>query len=95
VFKRTRWLAIGAVAGSAGTVWAQRKVREQMDRTKPAHLASVAADATRRVGAVVRDAVSEGRQAASVRESELRGRMPPRPLPPRPTAPRLRAVPER
>jgi hypothetical protein len=75
VFKRVVWFGVGAAAGSAGTIWTQRKVREQMEKATPAHLASVASDATRRVGAAVREAVSEGRLAATEREAELRGRV--------------------
>jgi hypothetical protein len=75
VVKRLVWFGMGAAAGSVGTVWTQRKVREQMEKATPSHLATVATDATRRVGAAVRDAVTEGRQAANERENELRGRL--------------------
>ena len=75
MFKRVVWFGVGAAAGSAGTIWTQRKVREQMEKATPAHIATVAGDATRRVGAAVRDAVVEGRQAANEREAELRGRV--------------------
>jgi len=75
VFKRVVWFGVGAAAGSAGTIWTQRKVREQMEKTTPAHLASVASDATRRIGTAVREAMSEGRLAATEREAELRGRV--------------------
>jgi hypothetical protein len=75
VFKRVVWFGVGAAAGSAGTIWTQRKVRQQMEKATPAHLATVASDATRRVGAAVRDAVTEGRLAATEREAELRGRV--------------------
>jgi hypothetical protein len=90
VFKRIVWFGVGAAAGSAGTVWTQRKVRAQMERATPARIAGAASDAGRRVGAVVRDAVSEGRAAANDRERELRQRM----SPGAPT-PRLRALPDR
>ena len=32
MFKRVTWMGVGAVAGSAGTVYTQRKVKQQMER---------------------------------------------------------------
>ena len=32
MFKRVVWMGMGAVAGSASTVWAQRKVKTQLDK---------------------------------------------------------------
>lgn len=67
MFKRVIWFGIGAAAGTAGTVWTERKVRSQLDRVRPAALASSVQDA-------VRAAVAEGRSAARAREDELRSR---------------------
>lgn len=32
MFKRVTWMGLGAVAGSAGTVYTQRKVKQQVER---------------------------------------------------------------
>ena len=77
MFKRVIWFGSGMAAGAGGTVWAARKVRDQIDRAKPSHLAVVATDAARAAGTVVRDALSEGRVAARAREVELRDRFEP------------------
>jgi hypothetical protein len=89
MFKRVIWFGAGLAAGASGTVYAQRKVRAQLDKARPAHLVVVAGDATRRMGTAVRDAVSEGRAAARAREDELRTRLDP--PPPRAPTP-LRSV---
>ena len=80
MFKRVIWMGIGAAAGSAGTIWAERKVKTQIDRVSQ----SVADKATvQRVTGVARDrivdvrdtvvaAVSEGRSAKQTAESEMR-----------------------
>ena len=77
MFKRVIWFGGGMAAGAGATIWAAHKVREQIDRAKPSHLAVVAADAARAAGTVVRDALSEGRVAARAREVELRDRFEP------------------
>ena len=74
MFKRTFWFSAGIAAGASGTVWAQRKVREQLDRTTPSHLANRALREGRRVTDTVRLAIEEGRTAAAQREVELRDR---------------------
>jgi hypothetical protein len=74
VFKRTFWFGAGIAAGASGTVWAQRKVKEQLDRTTPGHLAGKALQGGRRVTETVRLAFEDGREAAAQREVELRDR---------------------
>ena len=86
MFKRVFYFGAGIAAGATGTVYAQRKVRAQLERAKPSHLVVVATDATKRVGTTVRDAVVEGRAAARAREDELRGRFDPSPQSPPPSA---------
>jgi hypothetical protein len=83
VFKRVFYFGAGIAAGASGTVYVQRKVKAQLDRARPSQIVVTAADATKRVGGVVRDAVSEGRAAARSREDELRGRLDPKPEPTR------------
>jgi hypothetical protein len=70
--RRLFWMGVGAVAGASGTVWAQQQVRRRIDRLAPDHVAVVAADAARRVGRQVVDAVAEGRDTMREREDELR-----------------------
>jgi len=67
MFKRVVWFGVGAAAGTVGTVWAERKVRSQIDRARPVNVA----DSARRA---VRVALEEGRTAAREREIELRER---------------------
>ncbi len=83
MFKRVFYFGAGVAAGATGTVYAQRKVRAQLDKARPSHMVVAATDATRRVGTTVRDAVVEGRAAARAREVELRGRFEPEPPPTR------------
>ncbi|HKY14852.1 MAG TPA: hypothetical protein VJM33_07985 [Microthrixaceae bacterium] len=93
MFKRIKWFGVGVAAGVGGTVWAHRKVREQMDKARPRQLVSTATGVAGRVGDVVRDAVAEGRAGARERENELRSRIEPSQSPPlRGPSPPLRAV---
>lgn len=72
--KRLFWLGVGAVAGASGTVWAERKVRTQIEALQPDHLAVAAGNKAISVGRTVVDAVLDGRDAMREREFELRGR---------------------
>jgi hypothetical protein len=67
MFKRVVWFGVGAAAGTVGTVWAEHKVRSQIDRARPINVAESARRA-------VRVALQEGRTAAREREIELRER---------------------
>lgn len=70
--RRLFWLGVGAVAGASGTIWAERKVRAQLDALAPDHLVVTAGHRARDVGRSVADAVAEGRGAMRAREAELR-----------------------
>lgn len=76
MFKRIVWMGVGAAAGSASTVWAQRKVKTQIERASekfaPSNAGKVVADR-------VRDAVAEGRAVMVETEADLRGRIDRRP----------------
>jgi hypothetical protein len=72
--KRLFWLGVGAIAGASGTVWAERKVRTQIEALQPDHLAVAAGHKAVAVGRTVVDAVLDGRDAMRDREFELRGR---------------------
>jgi hypothetical protein len=100
--RRLFWLGVGVVAGASGTVWAERKVRTQLDALAPDHLVISAGNKAKSVGRSVADAVVEGRGAMRAREDELRstydaprrpaGASMPRPEPSgRPTATRPRS----
>ena len=72
--RRLFWLGIGTVAGAAGTVWTERKVKERLDALAPDHAVRVAAEKAKGAGRTVVDAVAEGRSAMVEREQELRAR---------------------
>lgn len=80
--KRLFWLGVGAVAGASGTVWAERKVRTQIEALQPEHLAVAVGNKAISAGRTVVEAVLDGRDAMRDREFELRGRYD------RPVAPR-------
>ena len=42
--RRLFWLGIGTIAGAAGTVWTERKVKERLDALAPEHAVKVAAE---------------------------------------------------
>ena len=71
--RRLFWLGVGAIAGASGTVWAERKVRSQLEMLGPDHLVVTAGNKARDVGRSVADAVAEGRGAMREREAQLRG----------------------
>ncbi len=72
--RRLFWLGIGTVAGAAGTVWTERKVKERLDALAPEHAVKVAAEKAKDAGRTVVEAVTEGRAAMAEREQELRAR---------------------
>lgn len=77
MFKRVRWVSVGAVAGAAATVWSQRKVRDQIDQLQQKVTAQHALDLTKDRLVELRDtvtaAVRDGRAAQHDAERELRG----------------------
>jgi hypothetical protein len=72
MMRRVVWFAGGIAAGAAGAGYAKRKVGEAAKAMAPANVARGAARSMGRTGRRVADAVREGRQAAQVRERELR-----------------------
>ena len=70
--RRLFWMGVGAVAGVSGTVWAERKVKAQLDALQPDALVVTAGHKAKAVGRSVVDAVVEGRGAMRDREAELR-----------------------
>ena len=82
VVKRLFWMGVGAAAGASGTVWAQQKVKRQLEALGPDSVvagrrcvASAAGSRTKAVGRPsVVDAASEGRSTMREREDELKDR---------------------
>lgn len=70
--RRVIWFAGGLAAGAAGAGYAKRKVAITARRMAPNNVARGAVGTVRRSGRRVADAVREGRNAAQVRERELR-----------------------
>ena len=75
MMKRPFWFAVGAVAGVAGTVWAEQRVRRTVEqavaRLTPNNMANEAVGSVRQLGDRVRAAVEVGRQERDRREAEL------------------------
>ncbi len=76
MFKRVRWIGMGAVLGVGGSVWAQVSIRRRARRLRPGQALG---RLTTGLGSDLRDALDEGRTAMQEREAELRDRLrPPR-----------------
>ena len=73
MFKRVIWLGLGAAAGSAGTVWTQRKVKEQIDRARPSAILDRARSGVGELRDTLGAAIEEGRTAMRDSEREMRG----------------------
>lgn len=80
MFKRVIWWATGAVAGTIGSRWLERKakrvVAEKVAAAAPGEIARRLRTGVRARNAAtrskIRSAVDEGRSAANTRETELR-----------------------
>jgi hypothetical protein len=72
LFKRARWVTIGAAVGFGGSMWARRKMRATMVRYLPDQVAGRAIGRARSVGVDLRAAFAEGQTAMRERERELR-----------------------
>lgn len=74
MFKRLRWLILGALLGIAAYLWVTRRAREARDAVPDAgrDLARQATETVRDIADRLRDAVREGRAAMDERDAELR-----------------------
>ncbi|MHB1924323.1 MAG: hypothetical protein ACYCSJ_06515 [Acidimicrobiales bacterium] len=72
MFKRLFWLAVGTGLGFGMSFWIMRTVRSTIERYTPERVSSDLSQALRGLGADIRAAVGEGRQAMAERETELR-----------------------
>ena len=66
------WLTVGFGLGVGTTVAAAREVRKRVDRYQPNAVVDRATDQLARLRDQLADAVEAGREAARVREAELR-----------------------
>lgn len=73
--KRTFWFVTGTAAGLGSSLWVQRRVKVAVERYVPEKVQERAADAARRVGPAVRDALTEGADAMRLREAEMRAQV--------------------
>lgn len=79
MFKRLLWLLIGAGFGFGVSFWLMRFLRSTVERYTPERLSDDLASALRGLGADLREALSEGREAMREREAELRRELERRP----------------
>lgn len=77
--RRLFWLTVGVAAGSTGTLWAERKIRERLEQLTPEHAANVVVDKAKDAGNNVLVAISRGRETMADTERELRGKYSERP----------------
>jgi len=74
MIKRAIWLGVGASMGAWGSRWANRRMRNIVDKYAPAEVRNRVQDRARTAGGRVRSAVDDGREAMREREAQLRGR---------------------
>jgi len=75
MFKRLFWLCVGVGLGFGLSYWLARLLRQTAERYSPERVSNDVADGLRRLGADVRAAVAEGRDAMREREAELRAEL--------------------
>ncbi len=75
MFKRVRWMGVGAVAGVGASVWAQIRLRRTLGDHPSIETGARAASRLRSLTVDVRDAVVEGRHAMAEREDALRDQL--------------------
>ncbi|MGC8626802.1 MAG: hypothetical protein ACP5VR_04450 [Acidimicrobiales bacterium] len=80
MFRRAKWLGIGLVVGAGASKWAERKVRNRIERYFPAsRLGARVADRAREIASSkaqeLREAVEVARTGMEEAEAELRARL--------------------
>jgi hypothetical protein len=78
MFKRLFWLVMGAAFGFGVSFWLMRFVRETVNRYSPERVSGDVAGALRSLGADIRTAAAEGREAMRETEARLREELAPR-----------------
>ena len=79
MFKRLFWLTVGTIVGFSGSVWAQRRIRRQLERYHPDKVARQVSSGAKAFGEDVKAARAAGRDAMRQREAALRERFQPPP----------------
>ena len=72
MFKRLFWLTLGTIVGFTGSVWAQRRIRETIERYYPEQVARQVTTSVKGLGSDLRSAAAAGRAAMREREESLR-----------------------
>jgi hypothetical protein len=72
MFKRVRWMGMGAVAGVGASTWAQHRLRRTLQDHPSIQTGAGLVAGARRVARDVGAAVADGRQAMTQREATLR-----------------------
>ena len=72
MIRRLFWLSVGAGLGFGSSLWLQRRLREAVARYAPERLSADVTASVKGLGADVRLAVANGREAMRERETELR-----------------------
>jgi hypothetical protein len=75
MFKRLFWLLVGTGFGFGVSFWTMRFIRETVERYTPERVSADLTNAVRGLGADLRAAVAEGREAMHEREAELRAEL--------------------
>ena len=78
MFKRLFWLIVGAGFGFGVSFWLMRFVRETVNRYSPERVSTDLAQTLKSLGADIRAAASEGREAMREHEARLREELAPR-----------------
>lgn len=70
--RRAFWVALGLGAGATAALLASRWMRRKAERMAPAVIGRQARSGLQDLGQLVREAVSEGREAMREKEAEVR-----------------------
>ncbi|MGH9225088.1 MAG: hypothetical protein ACRD2W_15215 [Acidimicrobiales bacterium] len=77
MFKRLFWLTVGTIVGFSGSVWAQRRIKRQIERYHPDKVAQQVSSGVKSFGEDVKAATAAGRAAMREREAALRAQFRP------------------
>jgi hypothetical protein len=75
MFKRLFWLMIGVGFGFGVSFWVMRFVRDTVQRYTPERMSADLSGAVKGLGADLRAAVADGREAMREREAEIRAEL--------------------
>ena len=75
MFKRLFWLMVGVGFGFGMSFWFMRFVRGTVQRYTPERMSADLSDALKGLGADLRAAVADGREAMREREAEIRAEL--------------------